>query len=162
MLQLVEVTDLKTKKLCHKKFCKAYKNVNPPSSHTYGKLRKYLLAYVDQKPVGFIVLSDKSSFYEGLETWCASEAFVEPKHRSKGYLREMLEIAIRDHKVRLAYIEQKRFWENANYYMSLGFCMPVGSKELVYVRLARDVPLMDMHRRRIRSTKVRTQQGASQ
>lgn len=144
-MKLVEVTDLKTKKLCYKKFAKAYKKVVPPTQVTFGPLRKYLAALVDGKIVGFIVLTNKSGFYSGLEVWCASEAFVEPKYRSKGYLRQMLVIAIRDHNVRLAHIEQKRFWANADYYLSLGFVFPIGNAELVFVRVAKDVALMDRH-----------------
>lgn len=134
-LVLVEAKNLKKKKELFKTFAKNYRNVIPSNPAFYADNRKYLVAYINGTEVGFIVISDKSSFFENESVWCAAEAYVHPKFRSRGYLRQMIQLVIRDHFVRMAYIENSRFWSNFEYYTSLGFSAPRSNNELVFVRL---------------------------
>lgn len=84
----------------------------------------FYIAVVDGKEVGFIRLNDKTSFFEkfgGIDVWNITDAYVKPAYRHNGVLRQMIQQAVQNLKVKMIYLTTDRYVENLNYYQTLGF-----------------------------------------
>lgn len=125
MLQLKEIVKLAEKMKWMRRFVQAYSGgALPLNSVIFGELVKFFAAVVDGKEVGHIRICDYSKSFEGEtndEVWSMSEAYVKPPYRHNGVLQEMISLAVRDHKVKMLYIEPQRFVRFSAYYRALGF-----------------------------------------
>ena len=141
MIELKPIEKLAEKQKWLKRFCKAYSGgLGAVTDALFGPLTKYFVAIEDGKELGFIRISDYSSCratFPGEKVWSISDAYVKPPSRKKGVLRRMLTQVVRDHHVKMLFIEKERFFKNSVYYSTLGFTdvLPVGDGSMVYVEI---------------------------
>jgi hypothetical protein len=141
MLQLKQIVKLADKQKWMNRFRQAYSGkVLTLHSAVFGELSKYFVAVADGKEVGHIRICNYSKSFEGDtndEVWSMSEAYVKPPYRHDGVLREMITLAVRDHKVKMLYIEPQRFAKFKAYYFALGFTVycPAQDPFMVYAML---------------------------
>jgi hypothetical protein len=141
MLQLREIVKHADKLKCMNRFRQAYSSgVLPLNSAIFGELVRFFAAVVDGTEVGHIRICNYSSSFEGKsndEVWSMSEAYVKPAHRHKGVLHDMITLAVRDHKVKMLYIEPQRLVRFSSYYRALGFssCRSANDPTMVFAVL---------------------------
>ena len=84
---------------------------------------KFLVAVDGDNELGFIRMGpiDQLARYTDKEVWLISEAYVKPAYRSRGVLREMITLAVRDHGAKGLHIETSRFAALVSYYVALDF-----------------------------------------
>lgn len=125
MIKLVEIVKLAEKYKWLQRFCAAYSgDLLPLNDAHFGAGAKFYVAIESDKELGFIRITNKSSFFRHCtdeDVWCISDAYVKPAYRSKGVLREMITQAVRDLNVQMLYIACDRFSANKAYYFSLYF-----------------------------------------
>jgi GNAT superfamily N-acetyltransferase len=125
MLQLKLIEKLAEKQKWQQRFCDSYRGgLRPVTNAVFGPTVRFYVAIDDDKELGFMRINDKSAFYKDrpdMEVWSISDAYVKPKYRGNGVLREMIAQAVRDLNVRMFYIETERFKAYRAYYSTLGF-----------------------------------------
>ncbi len=140
MITLKIVEKMAEKMKWEQRFFTAYKGgLLPISDVIFSSLCKFLVAVEDGKELGFMRLSDysrKGVGYLSEEFWSISDAYVKPRYRGKGVLREMISQAVRDHSVKMLFIETSRLAKNYDYYSTLGFSdvKLVEEGKMAYVR----------------------------
>jgi len=124
MIHLIEIVKLVEKQKWANRFCKSYDGeLHPLTSALYGPSSKYLVAVNDKKEVGYmrICRTDEFDRYTCEQVWIVQEAYVKPAYRSRGVLREMITLSVKEYGVKALFIETCRFEKLVSYYSSLGF-----------------------------------------
>lgn len=126
-IQIKQVTDQKLIKKWMKKFLKAYygnlncldnkrlmRNVLDP------KICRFIFAFRDNTPVGFVRLSRYSELGD-LGMPCLQDAYVRTIDRSQGILRMLIQESLKKYNVGYINLSKDRIKKLGFYYSSLGF-----------------------------------------
>ena len=125
MIELKLVEKLADRLKWQRRFNASYSGgLLPVTDALFGPLVKYFAAVEDKKELGFIRISDYSkqcANYPSEEVWSISDAYVKPGYRRKGVLRDMICKVVKDHNVKMLFIDTERLVKNGAYYIALGF-----------------------------------------
>jgi GNAT superfamily N-acetyltransferase len=107
------------------RFRRAYSGeLHPDSCNFYGNNAVFLVAYEQDRELGFIRINDKTSHFAELTdkiVWNLTDGYVKPPYRSKGVLKKLIKYSVEYHDVKMMYIETARFEAHLLYYHGLGF-----------------------------------------
>jgi hypothetical protein len=143
-----EITTRKNKKKWLKSFLREYNGDRDKLENMFfGPGFRYFEISDGTERLGFIMIADKSTAYVDIydgAVWSVSAAYVKPKHRSNGALRDMICHVVANCEVKLVYIEIDRFQKHSQYYLDLGFTHTVqqSDDEHVYISQTSFVPVM--------------------
>ena len=133
MIMLKQIDKLADKMKWQRRFCAAYRGgLSAWSDKLFDPVAKFYVAVDDGKELGYIRMlncGDDFARYSNEVVESISEGYVKPAYRKNGVLRGMITIAVRDHNVKLLYIETERLLQLQSYYSSLGFSTYCGAAD---------------------------------
>ena len=129
-MTLIKINDYASKRKWMNKFLMEYhQGKEDVWNYEVKDIDSYFVGYFGHREIGYISIRDLRDEFlvmnkNGKVLKCA---FVEPNRRSRGYLKQMIRIALEKHDVKMIEIERATFEQNRSYYADLGLT-ELGSK----------------------------------
>ena len=120
-IEIVEIHELRRKRQWYERFRRDYDEQSRPfDKHKMVDNSRFFVAKIGSIELGYIHIDDKSSYFD-CEVWNITEAYVKPKYRGNGILREMISHVVANFRVQMMHISWARYEAHLVYYQSLGF-----------------------------------------
>ena len=122
-MTLIKIKDYAPKRKWMNKFLIEYHQGNENVwNYEVNPIDSYFVGYFGHREIGYISIRDLRDEFlvmnkNGKVLKCA---FVEPNRRSRGYMKQMISIALEKHDVKMIEIERATFERNRSYYADLG------------------------------------------
>lgn len=123
-IELIELFKVADKKKWAAKFAKSYTEAVRGYSKKLDSDKRYFVAVRDGKEMGFISIRDNTELLKITidgGAWSIGTAYVKPAYRHCGVMKQMIELCVSDHNVKMIHIEEYRYLNCHSYYTKLGF-----------------------------------------
>lgn len=120
-IEMVEIHNLRRQRQWYERFQSDYDEGSRPfDKRLMVDNARFFVAKIGSVELGYIHIDDKSSYFD-CEVWNITAAYIKPKYRGKGILREMINYVVSNCRVQMMHISWQRYETHLVYYQSLGF-----------------------------------------
>lgn len=120
-IEMVEIHNLHRQRQWYERFQADYDEGSRPfEKRLMVDNARFFVAKIRSIELGYIHIDDKSSYFD-CKVWNITAAYIKPKYRGNGILREMINYVVSNCYVQMMHISWQRYEAHRVYYQSLGF-----------------------------------------